>query len=95
MSCGLSDDALQVLYILYHSKCFRDDRGYHSKKLEKIISKKIHSNFEDVIKELKREGHITQIKKKEIKFYISDMPRAIGALNLHGFPVTPGKVRKL
>lgn len=95
MSCGLSDDALYVLNILYTSRCFKSDSGYHSKKLEKIISKKTPLKFEDIIKELQRDGYITQIRKKEIKFYISDMSRAIVALNLHSYSVTKGKTRKL
>jgi hypothetical protein len=95
MSCGLSYDALLVVYILYRNKCFKYDAGYNSKKLERIISEKTHSNFEQIIKRLLNDGYITQIRKKEIKFYISDIPKAIYAQNEHGFSVTQGKIRKL
>ena len=95
MSCSLSFDALLVLNILYSNRCFRDNRGYNSKKLDKILTKKISAKYEDVIKELISHGYITQIKKKDIKYFISDIPKAIYALDSHGFSVTKGKIRKL
>lgn len=95
MSCGLSFDALLVLNILYSNRCFRDDRGYNSKKLERILTNKVSSNYEDVIKELLGHGYITKIRKKDLKYFISDMPKAIYALDSHEFSVTKGKIRKL
>jgi hypothetical protein len=95
MSCGLSEDALLALNILYHNRCFRTDRGYNSKKLENILSKKTTSNFGDIVKELLDGRYIAPIKKKDMKYYISDMQKAIFALDLHSFSVTKGKVRKL
>ena len=50
---------------------------------------------EDVIKELLSLGYITKIRKKDIKYFISDISKATHALDSHGFPVTKGKVRKL
>jgi len=45
--------------------------------------------------ELLNERYITPINKKELKYYISDMPKAIHALNSHEYSVTQGRKRKL
>lgn len=95
MSCGLSYGALLVLEKLYRDHCFARNEGYHCKKLERIISEKTDSKFDKVIKELLKEGYITQIKKSEIKYYISDIPKTIYALNSHEYSVTQGRNRKL
>lgn len=95
MSCDLSDDALYILNILYTDRCFASNRGYHSKKLERILSRKTSSNHQNIIRELQNGGYITAIKKSELKYYISCMPKTVFALNSHGFSVTKGKTRKL
>jgi|BarGraIncu00222A_1022003.scaffolds.fasta_scaffold21017_2 hypothetical protein len=95
MSCGLSYGALLVLEKLYRDHCFGKDKGYHCKKLERIISEKTDSKFDKIIKELLNERYITPINKKELKYYISDMPKAIHALNSHEYSVTQGRKRKL
>ncbi len=95
MSCGLSDDALLALNILYSNRCLKDNRGYNSKKLKRVLAKKISAKYEDVIKELLSHGYIAQIPKHDIKFFISDIPKAIYALDSHDFSVTKGKVRRL
>ena len=50
MSCGLSYGALLVLEKLYRDHCFGKDKGYHCKKLERIISEKTDSKFDSVPK---------------------------------------------
>lgn len=95
MPTDLSEDALFTLNILYSNRCFRDNRGYNEKKLKKILSKKRSRKYEDIVKELLNQGYITQINKKDIKYYISDIKKAIYALDSNGFPVTKGKMRKL
>lgn len=95
MSCGLSDDCLLVLNILYTRRNFKSDSGLNSEFLEKIISKKTSSDFRDIVKKLKNGGYLASIDKKVIKYYIPDKPKAIFALNSHHFSVTQGRVRKL
>jgi len=95
MSCGLSHDALLILYKLYREHCFGRDEGYNCKKLEKIFSKKIDLKFDKVIKELLNEEYITKIPKKDIKYYISDKSKATHALNSHEYSVAQGRERKL
>jgi hypothetical protein len=40
-------------------------------------------------------GYITQIRKKDIKYYISDIKLTSVALGSHGYSVTKGRVRPL
>ena len=88
MSCGLSEEMLFIPNLLYKSRCFRPDSGYHSEKLGKIYGKKFPARgnlkLKDAIQHLQNEGYITTIKKKKVKYYISDMKRAIFALQEHG-----------
>lgn len=89
MSCGLSEEMLFILSLLYKGRNFRSDSGYHSKKLNKIYAKKVpnrgHVKLKDAIQHLQNEGYITTIKKKEIIYYISDMKRASFVLQEHEF----------
>jgi len=93
MVCGLADDELFVLYILYSHRNFRADAGYNSKKLQRIYSKKYDRDFGAGTKRLKNQGYITSIKKKDEKFYISDFKKAVRALSAHDYNVTTGKER--
>lgn len=95
MSCGLSKDALSVLYILYSKRCIRSDRGYHCDKLKHVIIKKTTTDFKSIMKELINQGYAAKLSKKEDKYYIPDIKKAILALSSHEFDVTKGKVRKL
>lgn len=94
MSCGLSKDALYILNILYQKRCFAKNRGYNSNKLSHICDKKLYSDFKNAIKELKN-GYITPIPKKDLKYYISNMKKAIFALDSHNYNVTKGRNRPL
>jgi hypothetical protein len=72
MPCGLSDDELFILNILYKRRNLKSNRGHHCKKLEGFYRKKFSLNFDDAIQNLLNKGYIAQIRKKEIKYYISD-----------------------
>lgn len=95
MSCGLSDDELFVLNILYSNKNFKPSGGFHSKKLEGLYNKKFSSKFDVAIKNLLNKGYITPIKKKELKYYISDYKLMSFALGSHDYSVTKGRIRPL
>lgn len=94
MSCNLSERALFILYVLYSNKCLRNNRGYNSKKLSSIYNRKFSYDFKEAIREILG-NYITPIKKKDTKYYISNIPSTMFALDSHGFPVTKGKVRQL
>jgi hypothetical protein len=95
MPCGLSDDELFILSILYKRRNLKSNSGHHCKNLERSYQKKYSLNFDDAIQNLLNKGYIAQIRKKEIKYYISDKKLMSFALNSHGYPVIRGKVRPL
>jgi len=95
MSCGLSDDQLFILNILYTQKCLAKNRSYHLNKLKGQYCKKYSSNFKKAIQKLLNDGYITPIRKTDIKYYISNIPAMSYALSSHGYSVTKGKKRPL
>ena len=91
MSCGLSDDEIDVLYFLYHKRSVRSDRTTNSKLLKKIFDRR-HIAVADVLKKLSNEGYITKIPKGDPKYYISNLSKTIRTLNLHGKETNLGKI---
>lgn len=97
MSCGLSDDKLFILYFLYTHKNLASNKGQHCKKLEGEFNRKYSPKpkFDKAIKALLNKGYIAQIRKKEIKYYISDIKLTFFALGSHDYPVVTGRKRPL
>ncbi len=95
MVCDLTNGELFILNILYTNRNFKPDAGYNSEKLKWIFSKKYQQDFDRAIKKLKNEGYITPIRKKDDKFYISDLKKTLVVLTAHGFNVTSGRERPL
>jgi len=82
--------------MLYQGRSLAKDRGKNSELIKKIYAKKrFTKEFDDAIKTLLNEGYITQIRKKDIKFYISDMNQATLVLSAHGFNTSLGKIRHI
>ncbi|NVO66938.1 hypothetical protein HWN36_06365 [Methanofollis tationis] len=94
MSCGLTEETLFILNILDKNRNFKSASGYHSEKLKHLYIRKFPGpdclSFKDAIKILLKEGYITKIKKKEDKYYISDINNAKLALHNHGFTTLQG-----
>lgn len=95
MPCGLSNDELFILNVLYRGRNLASNRGYHCKKLENLYIKKYSLKFDKAIQNLLNKGYIAQIRKQDIKYYISDSKAMNFALGSHGYPVTKGKIRPL
>jgi len=96
MCCTLSEGELFILDMLYEGRCLAQKRGKNSELIKRIYAKKPFSpDFEDAIKTLLNAGYITQIKKTDIKYYISDIPKATWALSAHGFDTSTGKIRHI
>lgn len=89
MVCDLTEESLFILNILYKNRSVRSNRGYNSEKLKGLFNKKFsgrdHLSFKDSIKILKNSGYITVIKKKDDKFYISNIKDVVLALSYHGY----------
>lgn len=60
-----------------------------------IVDKKFPGEFDGAITHLKNIGFIAEIRKKEIKYYITDLANCIKSLGVHGYNVTRGKTFKL
>lgn len=94
MSCGLTEETLFILNLLYKRRSVRSDKGYHSEKLKKLYIKKFpgrdHLSFKKALKILLNEGYITKIAKKEDKYYISNINMAVSALENHGYAASKG-----
>jgi len=95
MSCGLSVDELFILNVLYKGRNLASNRGYHCNKLERLYVKNFSLKFDKTIKNLLNKGYIAQIRKQDIKYYISDLKAMSFALRSHGYSVTKGKIRPL
>lgn len=84
-----SEEALFILNVLYKRRNLSPNRGFHSEKLSALYNKKFPERrylpYKDAIKHLKNTGYITVIKKREDRFYISDINGAINALRSHGY----------
>ncbi len=95
MTCDLGDGELFVLNLLYSKRNLKPDAGYHSEKLNKLFMKKFNRDAKDAIKRLVNEGYLSPIGKSPPKYYICDIPRALSALDQHGYSVTQGRIRRL
>ncbi|MFZ3383923.1 MAG: hypothetical protein WA144_08360 [Candidatus Methanoperedens sp.] len=95
MTCGLSENELFILNMLYTHRNFNPSAGLNSKLMRRIYIQKYSDDFEDVIKNVINKGYVGPIKKKDMKYYISNKPKAIFALHSHGYPVILGRVRPL
>ncbi len=95
MTCGLSDNELFILNLLYSHRNFKPSAGLNSKLMRKIYVQKFSDDFEDIIRNLINKGYIGPVKKKDMKYYISNKPKAIFALKEHGYPVILGRERPL
>ena len=96
MCCQLSDEELFILDMLYQGRSLASNRGKNSEFIKKIYAKKrFTQDFDDAIKTLLNEGYITQIRKKDIKFYISNINQVTLVLSAHGFNTSLGKIRHI
>ncbi|UUX93196.1 hypothetical protein [Methanoplanus endosymbiosus] len=90
---------IYILNVLYKGRCFRSDRGYNSKKLNKLYLKKYpgkdYLKFDDAVSYLLNGSYISEVKKKDIKYYIIDIKKVSSALDSHGISIAKGGVHKL
>jgi len=93
MSCGLDEKELFILNLLFTNRCLRVDRGYHSKKLEKLFRGKFKAEPKKAIKKLRNEGYIAPVGKSPEKYYICDIPKTFATLGQHDFTVPKGRER--
>ncbi len=83
-----SEETLFILKVLYKRRNISPNRGFHSEKLRGLYNKKFPNrddlSFKDAIKFLRNSGYITVVKKKEDKYYISNITEVNLILRSHG-----------
>jgi len=94
MVCNLTEEELYILNVLYANRCVRKNRSYNLGKISKAFIKKFNENPNDVAKNLINLGYLAEIRKKEIKYYISNMEITCYALNQHGYNATEGRIMR-
>lgn len=100
MDCELAEGEIFILSVLWKSRNFRSDEGYHSKKLEKWYLRKAKKEnwsmeFDECIQNLLNRGLIATIGKSPPKYYISDKKAVAMALTKCGINVRPGRYHPL
>jgi len=95
LTCGLKEEELFILNLLYTNRCLRKNRGYHSEKLEKLFKRSFGKKSKDTVKSLRNRGYIASVGKSPEKYYICDIPRAAQALRNHDYRVTRGREHSL
>ena len=89
MACGLTVEELFILNVLYQHRCVNSNRSKNLGEIAKAFRSKFDQNPEDVARGLASKEYLGQIRKKDIKYYISSMEKACYALNCHGYNATP------
>lgn len=91
MTCGLGEEELFILNVLYVGRNLNRSASLNSRLLLSKYRRRFNDDPRDAIKNLLNNNYITQIPKREIKYYISDHPKAFFALGQHGFSVVSGR----
>lgn len=92
MACGLTVEELFILNVLYQHRCVNSSRSKNLGEIARAFRSKFDQNPEDVARGLASKAYLGQIRKKDIKYYISSMEKACYALNCHGYNATPGRI---
>jgi hypothetical protein len=94
MTCDLSIDEIEFLYVLYSRHCIKSNRSMNLKLLKKIFEQR-NFDIKKIVKTLSNGGYITEVPKSDSKYYISNFKKAVHALSEHGKDTTLGKTRHL
>jgi hypothetical protein len=95
MVCGLNDEELFILNLLYSKRCLASNAGYHSRKLAQLFRRKFNKSDEEYVKLLLNRGYLAAIGKSPVKYYIANIGDTAKALGAHGYNVTKGRTRLL
>lgn len=96
MCVELGEEELFILYAMYTRRNLNSARSRHPSTLENIYKKKnFKISLEKTIKNLQNKGLVTAVKKKPVKYYISNPGLAIKLLADNGYLVTKGRERPL
>jgi phage antirepressor YoqD-like protein len=94
MPCGLTDEELYILNVLYQDHSYKCTSSYNLGQIAKAFKKKFTIDPKDVAKNLVNKGYLAEVRKKDIKYYISNMEATCFALNQHGYNATEGRIMR-
>jgi hypothetical protein len=92
MTCELGEEELYILNVLYQKRCYTDRSSYNLGQIAKAFNKKFGKDPVDTAKNLVNLGYVAEKRKKDIKYYISNMEATCFALNQHGYKATEGRI---
>jgi len=95
LPCGLEDYELDILDTLFSRRCFNSKKSFNLKRIYKGYQRRFERDVVEVAKELSNKGYITQKKKSDPKYFISDYDMTREALRLHNHDVVLGRIRLL
>lgn len=92
MACGLADEEIFILNALYHHRCINSNHSKNLGEIEKAFKAQFNIDLERFIVNLTSLGYITPKRKKDIKYFISDVPMTCTAINRHEGRATEGRI---
>jgi hypothetical protein len=95
LSCGLEEFELYILDELFSHRCFSDKGSCNLLRFAKAYQRIFKLEIVEVAKDLSSKGYITQKKKSDPKYWISDYGKVYFALESHGYDVVSGRIRRL
>ncbi|MFZ3112158.1 hypothetical protein [Methanothrix sp.] len=92
MACGLVDEEIFILNALYQHRCINSNHSKNLGEIAKAFKAQFNVDLERFAVHLTSLGYITQKRKIDIKYFISDVPRTCIAINHHGGRATEGRI---
>lgn len=87
MASGLTDAELFLLNVMRIGRNFNDKASYNPKQIASQCRDKYGEDPNDIAQRLVSKEYLTTKRKKDIKYWISNLPKTYNALGQHGFNV--------
>lgn len=87
MVCSLSDAELFLLNVMRIGRNFNDKASYNPKQIASQFRDKYGEDPNYVAQRLVSKDYLTPKRKKDVKYWISNLPKTYYALGQHGFNV--------
>jgi hypothetical protein len=87
MVCGLSESELFLLNVMRTGHNFNDKASYNPNQIAPQCRNKYGEDPNDIAQSLVSKGYLAPKRKKDIKYWISNLPKTYNALGQHGFNI--------
>ncbi|MGV8175105.1 MAG: hypothetical protein ACP5OU_05330 [Methanothrix sp.] len=92
MACGLTDAELFLLNVMRNGRNFNDKASYNPKQIASQCRDKYGEDPNDVAQRLVSKDYLAPKRKKDIKYWISNLPKTYNALSQHGYNVCERRI---